>query len=256
MRVFIAGDSTAVTRPVSYLPMAGWGQMLPLFLADDVDVINCARGRASSKSFYERGRFQWITANLAPGDYVLISFGQVDCMVDDGLHTEPFDDFQAFLRRYVEGARTAGAHPVLVIPHERRRFDKHGNLERYLGDYPVATSEVALAEAVPLIDLYGQSVDWWQELGSERAKEVFVYLRPGEPIMPKVQDLDDIHLRAPGAIECARFVARSLRDQGVLPASLVTGLDRYSFDASELGWLDEETFHRRTSERSGPAVAA
>ncbi|HEY1484476.1 MAG TPA: rhamnogalacturonan acetylesterase, partial [Micromonosporaceae bacterium] len=151
MRVFIAGDSTAVTRSVNFLPMVGWGQVLQLFLTDDVEVVNCARGRASSKSYYDRGRFQWIIDHVEPRDYVLISFGQVDWIVEDGLFTSPFDDFQAYLRRYVDAARTAGAHPVLVVPHERRKFDRHGNLERFLGNYPAATREVAMSEVVPFI---------------------------------------------------------------------------------------------------------
>jgi lysophospholipase L1-like esterase len=250
LQIFLSGDSTVVTRPVSFLPMVGWGQVLHLFVADDVEVVNCARARASSKSFADRGRLQWIAEHLRPGDYHLISFGQCDWMPEDGIHTEPFGDFQDYLRRFVQGTRDAGAHPVLVVPQERRRIDQWGNVRRFLGDYPLATREVAREESVALVDLYAQTVAWWEELGAEGTRRVFRHLKPGEPMLPQMKERDETHLRPEAAIECARFVVRALRDQGVLPAGRVRDLDRRRFGADELGWLDDETFAARTRERA------
>jgi lysophospholipase L1-like esterase len=249
IRVFVSGDSTVVTRSLSFLPMVGWGQVLHLFLADDVEVVNCARARASSKSFADRGRLQWIAENARPGDYHLISFGQCDWMPEDGIHAEPFGEFQDYLRRFVQDTRDAGAHPVLVVPQERRRIDQHGNVRRFLGDYPLATLEVAREESVALVDLYGQTIAWWEELGFEGTRRVFRHLKPGEPMLPQMKERDETHLRAEGAIECARFVARALRDQRVLPADRIRDLDRRRFSTDEIGWLDDETFAERTRQR-------
>ncbi|MEV6685362.1 rhamnogalacturonan acetylesterase [Streptomyces sp. NPDC051130] len=255
-RLFVAGDSQAVSRPYSYLPMAGWTQALPLFLTDAVEVFNCARARASSKSFRERGRLQWILDQLEPGDYFLFGFGQIDVKPDPGLHTKPFSTFREQLTAYVHGARERQAHPVVLLPYERRRIDAHGNVARFLGDYPLAARRLAEDEHVPCIDLYGQSLQWWEELGPEASKPVFTYLRPGEPLLENVHDGDNVHLRAEGAIECARFVARSLAEQGVVPSHWVRDLDRSRFSYEELGWLDEETFKHRTASRvSGPVAA-
>ncbi|MCX4830772.1 rhamnogalacturonan acetylesterase [Streptomyces sp. NBC_01016] len=248
-RVFVAGDSTAVTRPNTHLPMTGWAQALHLFLADEVEVVNCARARSSSKSFRERGRLRWILEQLAPGDYFIVGFGQIDWKPDPGLHTEPFDDFQEHLRAYICGTRDAQAHPVILLPYERRRVDRHSNVSRFLGDYPLAMRELAREEHVPVVDLYGQSVAWWEELGPEDSKRAFTYLRPGEPLMGVVLDADNVHVRPEGAIECARFVARSLLEQEVLPAHLVQDLGRRTFSYEELGWLDEATYDRLTKER-------
>ncbi|MEV8567510.1 rhamnogalacturonan acetylesterase [Streptomyces sp. NPDC051322] len=248
-RIFIAGDSTAVSRPVSHLPMAGWAQALPLFLTDAVEVVNCARARASSKSFRERGRLQWILENMAPGDYLIYGFGQIDWKPDPGLHTEPFGSFVEQMRAYATGVRARRGHPVLLLPFERRRVDRHGNVARFLGDYPVATRQLAREEHIPLVDLYGQSLAWWEELGPENSQHAFTYLRPGEPLQEIVQDADNVHLRPEGAIECARYVARSLAEQRVIPAHWVRGLDVSSFSYDQLGWLDDATFLERTKSR-------
>ncbi|WP_327370786.1 rhamnogalacturonan acetylesterase [Streptomyces sp. NBC_01217] len=248
-RIFVAGDSTAVTRPVSHLPMAGWAQALPLFLTDDVEVVNCARARASSKSFRERGRLQWILENMSPGDYLLFGFGQIDWKPDPGLHTDPYGSFLEHMRAYATGVRDAQGHPVVLLPFERRRVDRHGNVARFLGDYPVAMRQLAREEHLPVVDLYGQSLAWWEELGPENSKDAFTYLRPGEPLQEIVQDADNVHLRPEGAVECARYVARSLLRQQIVPPHWVTGLDRRTFSYDELGWLDDATFAHLTKSR-------
>ncbi|AWZ03858.1 MULTISPECIES: rhamnogalacturonan acetylesterase [unclassified Streptomyces] len=255
-RIFVAGDSQTVTRPYHHMPMAGWAQALPLFLTAAVEVVDCAHARASSKSFRGSGRLQSILDDLEPGDYLLFGFGPIDAKTDPDLHTKPFSTFQEELAAYVHGARERQAHPVILLPYERRRLDAHGNAARFLGDYPLAARLLAEDEHVPFIDLYGQSLQWWEELGPEGSKGAFAHRRPGEPLLDEVQDADDLHLRAEGAIECARFVARALTEQGVVPAHWVHGLERGRFSYGELGWLDEETYaHRTESRMSGtPAV--
>lgn len=256
-RMFVTGDSTVVTRSVDYLPMAGWGQALGLFLTPDVEVVNCARARASSKSFYDRGRFRWILDQVRPGDYVVITFGQVDWEPEPGLHTEPFEEYQHYLRLMVDQTREAQAHPVLTLTHERRKYDPHDNLQRFLHTYPMAMREVAEETSAPLVDLYAQSLDWWQELGRAATRELFAYLRPYENPVANLKGWDDTHCRAEVAVECARFIARALRDQGLVPAHWVRDLDRFEFTTEEMGWLDTETFNRLTKERvsqvAGPA---
>ncbi|MGW8783561.1 rhamnogalacturonan acetylesterase [Streptomyces sp. NPDC055796] len=248
-RIFVAGDSAAATRPYGSLPRAGWAQALPVFLTDAVEVVNCARARASSKSFREDGRLQWVLDHLEPGDYLLVAFGQEDGKADQALHTEPFSSYQEQMAAYVHGARERQAHPVIVLPYERRRMDLHGNAARSLGDYPFAARQLADDEHVPVVELYGQSVQWWEELGPEGSKGAFAHRRQGEPLLEGVQDGDDAHLRAEGAIECARFVARCLAEQAVVPYSWLRDLDRRRFSYEELGWLDEETFSHRTNSR-------
>ncbi|MBT2452049.1 rhamnogalacturonan acetylesterase [Streptomyces sp. ISL-43] len=255
-RMFVTGDSTVVTRSVDFLPMAGWGQTLGLFLTPDLEIVNCARARASSKSFYERGRFQWILDRVSPGDYVLVCFGAVDWEPEKGLHTEPFEEYQEYLRQMVNLARQAQAHPILVLTHERRKYDKSSNLLRFLTTYPMAMREVAEETSTPLIDLYAQSLEWWDELGRDATRELFAYLKPHENPVANLKGHDDTHMRADGAVESARFVARALRDQGLVPGHWVRGLDRQEFTTEEIGWLDADTANRLTKERVAPVPEA
>lgn len=248
-RIYIAGDSLAATRSVSYLPMAGWGQALPLFLAEGWEVVNCARGRASSKSFYDRGRWQWILDQLQPGDYAFISFGRIDTRPTPGMHTSPFGTYLDYLHAYVESTRSRQAHPVLISNYEARHLDRNGNNKRTLLDYPAAMEVVANQSLTPYVDLYGQSLAWWDELGPERTRPLFTNLAPDEQPLATMSRTDNTHLRIAGAVECARFIARSLLQQKVLPSSAVTNLDRVDFSLAEMGWISHRLYQQRIETR-------
>ena len=53
--IYLAGDSTVKTYDEEQY-IGGWGQFLDEFLTEDVDVINCANGGRSSRSFINEGR--------------------------------------------------------------------------------------------------------------------------------------------------------------------------------------------------------
>lgn len=248
-RVFLAGDSSVTSRQRSFAPMAGWGQALPLFI-QGAEIINCARAGASSRSFVERGRLAWILREARPGDLVLFSFGLIDMKPGRGRHTEPFKEYQSFLRGCVDGARDRGAHPVLVTSHERRVFDAQGNLRRLLGVYPLAMKEIAAEKCVPLIDLNEWSVRWWRRAGPQGTREIFLYLATGEhPNYPQGV-ADNTHLRVAGAIECARFVAAEMRERAMLEPGCFADLERTRFPEDGVEWLDDHIFEELTRIRT------
>ncbi|KYK14898.1 rhamnogalacturonan acetylesterase [Streptomyces rochei] len=253
-RIFLAGDSSVTSRQRSMAPMVGWGQALQLFI-QGAEVVNAARAGSSSRSFLERGRLDWILENIAPGDLLLVSFGLIDMKPGDGRFTEPFGDYQWFLRQYAHGARDRGAHPVFVTSHERRVFDDHGNMRRPLGLYPTAMRELAMSLSVPLIDLNEWSVGWWRQAGPEGTKELFLYLEPGEH--PNYPDgvADNTHLRGHGATECARFVADDMRAKGLLTQQFFRNLDA-RIPESALEFLDDHVFEELTRSRVGGRAAA
>jgi len=86
--IYLAGDSTVKTyKDEQYI--GGWGQFLNLFVDDNVDVINCAEGGRSSRSFINEGRLYDIENNtyfkgnsigdsIKEGDYLFIQFGHND----------------------------------------------------------------------------------------------------------------------------------------------------------------------------------
>lgn len=248
-RIFLAGDSSVTSRPLSMAPMVGWGQVLQLFV-QGAEVVNAARAGSSSRSFLERGRLAWILENIAPGDLLLVSFGLIDMKPGDGRFTEPFGDYQWFLRQYALGARERGAHPVFVTSHERRVFDDHGNMRRPLGLYPTAMRELAMSLSVPLIDLNEWSVAWWRRQGPEGTKELFLYLDPGQH--PNYPDgvADNTHLRGHGAMECARFVAGEMCAKGLLTPQYFRNLEA-RIPETAVEFLDDHVFEQLTKERVG-----
>jgi lysophospholipase L1-like esterase len=215
--VFVAGDSTAATWPASRAPQSGWGQALPAFLGRQVAVVNEALSGASSKSFVDLGLLDRIDAAIRPGDYLLISFGHNDEKDDVARHTDPFTTFQDYLRRYLDVARAHGAHPVLVTPVERRRFDAAGAATRSHGDYPAAMIQLGAMARVPTIDLTTSSLHRWDRLGTEGTKDYFLWLNPGDSVNYPDGLQDNTHFKAHGAIEVARLVARGLAGHHLLP---------------------------------------
>ena len=90
--IYLAGDSTVKTYEDGQY-IAGWGQYLDLFLAEDIKVVNAAHGGRSSRSFINEGRLYDIEGSnytfsqnggnsigdsIKEGDYLFIQFGHND----------------------------------------------------------------------------------------------------------------------------------------------------------------------------------
>jgi lysophospholipase L1-like esterase len=232
--IYVVGDSTAASYAVDEIPRAGWGQALPLFLDRGTVVVNEAVSASSSKSFADLGRLERTLTALRPGDVLLISFGHGDASELPSRHTEPWTTYQEYLFRHVEGARAAGALPVLVTPVERRRFTADGKAGPSHGEYPDAMRELAAATRTPLIDLTALSLGLWNSLGPEATKDHFLWLdAEEEPLFPAAVS-DDTHLQARGAIEVARLVASA----GVmLPGRDKQALAERDIPVDRLTWL-------------------
>jgi len=205
--IYVAGDSTAATYAVADVPRAGWGQALAVFLRPEVEVVNAALSGASSKSFVDLARLDRILTAIRPGDVLLVSFGHNDEKIEDpARYTEPWTTFQDYLRLYLDGARAAQAHPVLVTPVERRRFTADGVAYQSHGEYPDAMRALAAETHTPLIDLTALSFKLWGALGPEATKEYFLWLAAGESPNYPTGVSDNTHFQAHGAIELARVV--------------------------------------------------
>jgi lysophospholipase L1-like esterase len=206
--IYVAGDSTAATYATADVPRAGWGQALPVFLRREITVVNEALSGASSKSFVDLGRLDRILSAIRPGDVLLVSFGHNDEKTDDpARYTEPWTTFPSTLRLYLDGARAAGAHPVLVTPVERRRFTAAGAAYQSHGDYPAAMRALAADTRTPLIDLTALSFALWGSLGPAGTEAYFLWLDAGESPNYPAGVADNTHFQAHGAIEVARLVA-------------------------------------------------
>ncbi|MFJ9898018.1 rhamnogalacturonan acetylesterase [Streptomyces sp. NPDC091280] len=212
--LFIAGDSTAAQKYVPEAPETGWGMALPFFLRKGVKVANHAVNGRSSKSFIDEGRLAAILSVIRPGDLLLVQFAHNDeKTADPTRYTEPWTTYQDCLRRYLDGARSRGARPVLATPVERRRFDADGNALATHGDYPAAMRALARQEDVALLDIEALSLALWQRLGVEETKVYFNWTDTEQ---------DNTHFNPPGAIAVARLVAReSARTRVLAPHDLI-----------------------------------
>lgn len=214
VRLFLIGDSTVADYPSERAPMVGWGQMLPAFVDDGVEVCNHALSGRSSKSFREEGHFAAVEQALQPGDLLLIQFGHNDAKPEEERYTDPDTSYVSYLQGYVDAAREKGALPVLVTPVRRRAFDEEGELKDSHGKYPAAMIRLAQSEGVPLLNLEQKTADLLLSFGPEESKRLFIWLESGEhPNYPDGRQ-DDSHFSETGAHMVAKLVASGLQSLG------------------------------------------
>ena len=198
VKIALAGDSTVA----NYKPgdnIAGWGQVIRLFLNDNCEVENLAVGGRSSKTFIEEGR--WTKLLAGKPQFVLIQFGHNDSHGKDKPESTAADgNYKDFLRKYADDAKAAAITPVFITPMHRRTFDKSGALTAELKPYADAMKEVAAEKGVFCVDLYESSGNLLNELGESKSE--FLY-RPS----------DRTHFSPEGAYKMAGLIAKDLKKQ-------------------------------------------
>jgi lysophospholipase L1-like esterase len=209
--IFLIGDSTVADKPLVGSPERGWGQVFPLFLRDEVVVENHARNGRSTKSFLREGRWDSVMARISPGDYVMIQFGHNDAKkADTSRYADARTDYRANLRRFIHDTRSKEAHPILITPVARRRFDASGAFYDVHGEYPAVVRELGGEEHVPVVDLHTRSIELLKRLGPEGSTPLFLHVAPGEFTGLPEGKQDDTHCSWYGAAEVARLVAEEL----------------------------------------------
>ncbi len=205
-RVVIASDSTASDYPADRAPRTGWGQLLEEVAG--VSVVNHAVSGASTRSFIDRGFLDDALASLSPGDVFLVAFGHNDPKPGER-HADVFTQYAANLRRFLVGARSRGAIPVLATPVERRGA-RAGDVVTTHGGYPQRVRALAREEGVALIDLALLSRRLWRELGDEGSRDAFLWLDAGVHAAYPLGEQDDTHFSHTGARLIAQLVADEL----------------------------------------------
>ncbi|WP_010524742.1 pectinesterase family protein [Nesterenkonia sp. F] len=238
--IFVVGDSTASVYEHELRPRTGWGQALPLLTGSGASVFDYAWSGASSKSFHDAGKLDTVLELMGEGDMLLISFGHNDEKTDDpDRGTDPDTTFKEYLSRYIDGARSVGAAPVLVTPVERRRFDASGQAGDSHGEYPRAMRELAEAAGVDLVDLTASSRALWQQEGPEGTRDLFLHVAPGvHPQYPDGRE-DDTHFQAAGALAVARLVADELVEQGIASGGQLAARNRRVDPLAAISWPAE-----------------
>lgn len=214
MTIYICGDSTAASYTPEQAPITGWGQVLGELLPG-MEVYNHAMAGRSSKSFLYEGRLLEVEKRLKSGDVLLIQFAHNDESDLVWRHTDPYLSYSNCLSVFIDTARDTGAIPVLLTPICQRFFEGDRLLPNHDG-YLQAMQHLARQRQVPLIDVYSQSHAAVQALGDEASKELYLHVEPDiYPAYIKGAQ-DNTHTRRPGALMNAGFVARGLKELGLV----------------------------------------
>ncbi len=208
--IFIMGDSTVTDQPAEtpYAPGAaycGWGQMLPLYTGSALAVSNHAHSGLSTETFRERGHYDVMLPQVQAGDLVLIQFGHND---QKRVHLAAETGYTENLLRYIREIRQKDAKPALVTSLARNTWKSETEYNDLLAAYAGAMERIGQREAVPVVNLHGKSVDAVKRAGMDGAKQ---WYHAG----------DYAHPNDFGAHMMAGFVARGLREAGLIPAYTV-----------------------------------
>lgn len=220
--LFLIGDSTMATKEnPGKNPEHGWGQVLPQFLTNGIEIQNHAVNGRSSKSFRTEGRWEQVEKQLKKGDFVIIQFGHNDQKIKDSTKfTNPYTQYRANLERYVNEARAKGAIPVLMTSIVRRNFNENGVLIDTHKEYPLVVRMIANDLKVPFVDMQLLTEQMEIAYGPENSKKLHLYYKEGEdPYYPKGKE-DDTHLSKLGAETVAKLAAKNLK-------ALKIGLEKY-----------------------------
>lgn len=202
--LYLMGDSTVTDQPaqVPYAPgaaYAGWGQMLPCILGEQMCVSNHAHSGLSTQTFRDRGHFDLLQELLRPGDTVMLQFGHNDqkrkaLSADTG--------FTDNLVRYIGQLRDAGVNPVLVTPLARNTWVSVTEYNDMLAPFADAMFAVGRNRNVPVLDLHGAMKEAVCRAGLEKAR---IWYHAG----------DFTHTNDFGAYMAAGFVAKEMVRAGL-----------------------------------------
>ena len=196
--IYLCGDSTVTDQKSE--PWGSWGQILPAFAKKGWAVSNFARSGLALKTFEGEGRLRRIFEHLKQDDWVVIQFGHNDQKIQG---EEPENGYSARLEKWIDRICERGAHPVLVTPVERRRFDERTGEHqgKTLEGYANAMKAVAAKKNIPLIDLNDASYRMHGKMGAKGSAKLQCNNKG---------KIDNTHHNVYGAYEMARIVAAGL----------------------------------------------
>jgi len=211
IKLWLIGDSTMSVKETKTYPETGWGMPFVYFWDSTVAVDNRAMNGRSTRTFIEEKRWDPVVSEMKEGDYVFIQFGHNDEVPSKKSYTSEIE-FKTNLARYVTDTKNKKAHPVLLTPVARRKFDGGGHVTGTHDVYSGIVRDVAAEQKVPLIDLDRKGQELYQHFGEEYSRLLFLQLKPGEhPNYPEGRD-DNTHFNELGARLIAEIVLQDIKE--------------------------------------------
>jgi lysophospholipase L1-like esterase len=200
----------------SYAPQQGWGAYLGENMPQGVSVVNRAIAGRSSKSFYDNGRLDSILGTIQQGDYLLVQFGINDAASNKAERYAPTcgkvpgtaGSFEDYMAKYIEGAKSKGATPILVTTViGLKSYDS--NSKKFVNSYSnycIAMKQLAAYYNIPCIDLNSLMVAHYNSIGYDAAYKYH---------MCSIGGTDMTHFTETGAKAVAKLVAEEMKKQGL-----------------------------------------
>ena len=214
--VYLAGDSTVCDH--DDIPLAGWGQMLPiLFKPGEVAVSNECVAASTDES--KAAQLADIDKNIKPGDWILVQFGANETVgaTLDG------DKWKSMLKGYVDEAHKHQANCVLIIPPTTWvsggggfNIDNRASIAQW-------TKAVAQEQNVPVIDLATMTAGLLDAINAADRDKVFEEDPAHLPVAGQPMQNRFRYLSAYGAFELAKLVAQGIQEQKLDLASHLAG---------------------------------
>ena len=223
MKILYAADSTVQFNSFLTYPQTGISQGLRLYVRDEIEIKSYARNGRSTRSFLKEGRFDRILRDIEPGDFVFIQFGHNDQKVTDPeRYTDPFTDFKENVEFMIRKTKEAGGIAVVISPIYRRYFEEDGHImENVHKEYPLVLRSVSKEEGVLFIDLCEITKNYLDKIGDEASKALYMNFGPGLYDNYPEGKNDNTHLRYPGAVKYAGFLAEELKKAGGIYEKLI-----------------------------------
>jgi lysophospholipase L1-like esterase len=212
--IFVASDSTAAAYTSYDYPLTGWGDRMQMYMTTNAVVDDQAKAGRSSKSFYEEGALDTIVNRIHTNDYLFVMMAINDSASHDPTRdTSPETTFKAYLRLYVNAARSHGAIPVFVTSQTKRTYDIYGRFFNSVGGYPQAMREFGQELNVPVLDLNVKSINLFDVVGPEATTNMFRILA-GNNTWTNYPNgyFDYIHFQDRGATLLGKQVVDGIRE--------------------------------------------
>ena len=262
--IFVAGDSTAARGAGEN--QQGWAvPFADYFDPAKVNLVNCARGGRSSRTFITEGLWDKLLAEVKPGDFVLIQFGHNDAgAINDasrargslpglGEETQEIDNLLThkhevvhtygwYMRKMIADTKAKGATPI-VLTLTVRDIWHDGRIERGSGRFSPWAAETAFAEHVLFIDLTDIMADQFEAMGSAReispaeSAATSAAISRAEAKVKALYPRDHTHFNAIGADLHAAGVVAGLKGLRPSPITKFLSTKGRAVPADRFSWL-------------------
>lgn len=212
MKLIFMGDSTMQNNDANTYPQVGWVQALPLFILEDIKIVNFAKNGCSTKSFIDLGLFNKVLSAIEDGDYCFIQFGHNDAKEDNPMrYTNPNTTYKENLRYFIQEICKRNATPILLTSIYRRKFDELGKIKPnvHLG-YPQSMIEVGEETNTFVIDMCSLTKEYFASLGDEGSKHLFMNFQAEMYENYPLGLNDDSHLRFDGAYAISKIFVKEI----------------------------------------------